>query len=185
MTRIPHDIQKALTDANAYTDAQMAGRAPADWDAEEGPTMVVNKPSSMPASAHDHDDRYYTKAEVNAKLPALWENTTDKGRVITLVTSATSSGSSVTFNLTQDGTAGGTALFTEVFKGSARLWVDDATMPFMYGGYTLAGNLKTVTFTVKQLSFTSAIVALVSVLIGQSTSNIPGGTTVHLQITGK
>lgn len=183
--RLPRDIDQAREDANDYTDQQMAGRAPADWDASSGPTRILNKPSTMPSSAHDHDDRYFTEAEINARIPLVWENTTDKGRMVTLITSATSSGSTVTFNLTQDGTPTGTALFTEVFKGSSRLWVDDATMPFMFGGYSLAGNLKTVTFTVKQLSFTSAIVALVSVLTGQSTSNIPGGTTVYLQITGK
>ncbi len=56
---------KAALDGKADADdlGALALKDAADWNDD-----IVNKPSSFPPAAHDHDDRYYTEAETDGLL---------------------------------------------------------------------------------------------------------------------
>ena len=85
----------------AYTHSQ-ATHAPtnaeanvqANWTATSGDAYILNKPTTFAPSAHNHDDRYYTETESNAKYLL---NTSD----------SLSGNLTVTGNLTVDGSSVG------------------------------------------------------------------------------
>ncbi len=109
-----------------------------------------------------------------------------KENVILVTVNATADGSgTLTFNLTEDGTSNGTAIFSEVFKNTCCLWVDDVSYALHQGGYTLSGNLKQLTFNLRYRTFTSGIISLITVLLGTALSNLPNGVVVHLSVFGK
>lgn len=98
-----------------------------------------------------------------------------------LHTSATTSGSTVTFNLTEDNTPTGEALFTSVAKASMRVWIDDEEISMQVGDYTVSGNNKTLTITVQRPD-TSTLLGVV--VLRSELANLPNGTTVYLSIEG-
>lgn len=54
--------KQKVVDALGYTPGNADNPQSVDW------ANVTGKPTSYPASAHDHDDRYYTESEVDTKL---------------------------------------------------------------------------------------------------------------------
>lgn len=86
---------QALAAAKAYTDQNKVTSLP--WGSITGkpetatrwPTWneVTGKPSTFPPSGHNHDDRYYTKSEVDSKLQSAGNVWMVPGDTI-LVTSA-------------------------------------------------------------------------------------------------
>lgn len=91
--------------------------------------------------------------------------------------STTVSGGSAVFQLTTDGTSGGTAIFPNaVFKESANFWVDNASLQYQFGGYTLTNSNRTLTITVNQLG--SVLLGIIQFVTAAN------GVTVHLRIRG-
>ncbi|MBS5941477.1 phage baseplate protein [Thomasclavelia ramosa] len=50
--------------------------------------MVTDKPTNFPPSSHNHDDRYYTEAEINTKLTAKLDTTGNASNVTNTFTQA-------------------------------------------------------------------------------------------------
>lgn len=90
--------------------------------------------------------------------------------------SKTVSSGTVTFYLTNDGTATGTALFpTNVFIGTGNFWVNDAINQYQMGGYTLSTDHKSLTLTVNKIGLSLGILVFIA-----STT----GTTINMSIRG-
>ena len=109
-------------------------------------------------------------------IPRLWNNGVSKTTVKEFCGSSTVSSGSVTFNLTTDGTSTGPAIFSNVYQESTNLWINDASNQYQFGGYSLSGNKKTLTFTINKLG--TVIAGLIQFI---SAAN---GVTVYLQIKG-
>lgn len=59
-----------LTASEVRAILGIADSVNADWNATSGAARILNKPATFPPSAHNHDDRYYSEAEVNGLLDA-------------------------------------------------------------------------------------------------------------------
>lgn len=110
------------------------------------------------------------------KSSLLWKNGTRMTNVQEFAGSAVVSNGQAIFYLTDDGTANGNALFTEIFKETANFWTDSAIAQFQYGNYTLSGNKKTLTIDVNRIGIN------IGVLIFTAAAN---GTTVYMRIKGQ
>lgn len=99
-------------------------------------------------------------------------------------TSATSTSGVFTFNLTDDDTSTGTALYGEVYQESLSWFINDATNQYSLGGYTLSANKKVLSISVNRLTFTGVTVLGISVLGSNSNTAVPNGTVMGIQIWG-
>lgn len=116
-----------------------------------------------------------TLVQMNS-IPRIWVNGVQKTGVKGCYTSATVSSGTVIFNLTTDGTTNGAAIFNNVYQASMNWWVNDATVQYQVGGYTISGNKKQLTLTMNKLG---------TVLLGIiQTVAAANGVTVYLSIYG-
>lgn len=106
----------------------------------------------------------------------VWKTGTRKYTAIQYVSSATVASGAVTFYITDDGTASGNAVFTNVYKESANFWVEDSSNQYQYSGFTVAANKKSITVTVGKLG--SVLLGIIQFLTAAN------GTTVYLTIMG-
>lgn len=106
----------------------------------------------------------------------LWYGTVWCCRPRFVIKSAVVSGGVATFYLTEDGTAGGKAIFKTVHKESANFWIDNAAAQYQFGGWNLSADKKTLTINVNRLG---------SVLLGiiQFTA-AANGDTVNMTVWG-
>lgn len=99
----------------------------------------------------------------------------------------TTTSGTATVYLTDDATSGGNALFSAITGVIAS--VNDSTGAFAVSS-SIAGDLKSVTFTVKKLGSSSqnALITLIgglaSFLTALTYSNASNGTEVHYQVIG-
>jgi len=108
---------------------------------------------------------------------AIMHNGTKKILCKMVAFSAVVSGGSATFYLTDNGLAGGNAVFPNaVFKETANFWIDNATTQFQFGNFTVSPDRKTLTVTVNQIG--SVLLGLLQ-FVGAA-----NGVTVHLRIEG-
>ena len=90
-------------------------------------------------------------------------------------TSNTNSSGVATFYLTTNGLSNGPAIFSAVHKASFNAWIDDFTTQYLYGGYTVSGDLKTLTITAK----------IAVVTLGILNINLaPSGRAINIRIKG-
>lgn len=82
-----------------------------------------------------------------------------------------------TFQLTDDNTSTGNALFANVYDESINLSVNDATASYQMG-WSLSVNKKTLTVTINKLTTANILTGI----LGQATA--PTGTVVRLQVWG-
>lgn len=87
------------------------------------------------------------------------------------------SGGNVTFYLTTDGTASGSAIFASVDKESFSWWIDDNASQYQLGSYALAGDKKSITLTVNKLG-----TVLIGIIQFVAAAN---GATVNLAVWGE
>lgn len=90
-------------------------------------------------------------------------------------TAVTATGQAV-FYLTDNNASNGNAVFTNVYKSTANFWVDNASIQYQFGNYTVSGDKKTLTVNVNQLG--SVILGLIDFVAAAN------GITVHLTIMG-
>lgn len=105
---------------------------------------------------------------------------------ITFTGAATTNASGIaTFYLTDDGTAAGNAIFpNSVIKSFMRAWVDDETVNYTFGSYTVSGDRKTLTIkaTKPQKVSASLLGVGVEVLVPLMTPAV--GVVVNMVIRG-
>lgn len=132
-----------------------------------------------------------TDAPTVEQSTSMYEGTTKHMLTKTWTGTATTSGGTATFYLTDDGTGSGAAIFSTVVKSSANFWIESTTSQYQFGNYTLSGDKKTLTVSVTYLSASTGNVllnllgAVTSVLTGLTYSAVPNGVTVHMSIRGK
>lgn len=112
-------------------------------------------------------------AGTNATVKAYAE-TTQKSGVFPIFKSATVASGVAVFNLTADGTSGGSALCSEVLTDSVAVIVNDATASYQMSWVFSNGN-KTLTVTSNKLTTAN----LVSGILGQAPAN---GAVVKLTV---
>lgn len=94
-----------------------------------------------------------------------------------LTMSANVSGGVAAFNMTLDGTSGGTAIFNNVYQESIGLSINDALAAYQMS-WSLSANNKVLTVTVNKLTTANILTGI----LGQSAA--PNGTVVRLTILG-
>lgn len=109
----------------------------------------------------------------NATVKAYAE-TTQKTAVFPIFKSATVASGVAVFNLTADGTAGGTALCTEVLSDSVAVIVNDATASYQMS-WAFTNSNKTLTVTANKLSTANILTGV----LGQAAAN---GAVVKLAV---
>jgi hypothetical protein len=102
--------------------------------------------------------------------------TTRKTSPFQVIKSAVVSAGVAVFNLTDDGTSGGNALFAEVFTDSVQVAINDALTAYQMS-WAFTNSNKTLTVTVNKLT----TVNLVSGILGQAPAN---GATIKVTVTG-
>lgn len=153
----------------------------------EGGIQVYSTRAELPAISGDIGFAYTLDTKViyrwdpvtsawNELTPQTWVNGVKKTYVKEYLASVTVSGGTATFYLTDDGTSGGNAIFTNVYTESMNMFVQDVTNSYMFGNISVAGNKKSLTVTVNKLG-----TVLIGVIQLISAAN---GTVVYLQLKG-
>lgn len=118
----------------------------------------------------------HTATSTAGGIPRVYRQNTVQTNVWEYENSVVVASGTVTFNLTTDGTSTGTAIFsTAVFTESINITIFDATNSYVYSAPTVAGNRKTITFTVNKVGLSLGIIVFVSAA---------NGTTVNLTVKG-
>lgn len=152
--------------------------------------LFVTDTNFIPFAAMDVDGTFSANSDfvvptqkaartyVGNRVPLqLYRNGTLKTAPKTYMTTGTVASGTVTFNLTDDNTATGNALFSTIYKESLNWWIDDAANQYQVGGYTVAGNLKTLTLTINRLG--TVILGLIQFTVAAN------GTTVNITVWGE
>lgn len=111
-----------------------------------------------------------------AGIPRVWVNGAHKSSVWEYFSSATVSSGNVVFNLTDDGTSSGNAVFTNVYLESLNLIIYSSTIQYQFSNPVVSGNKKTLTVTVGQLG--TVILSIVQFITAAN------GITVYAQVKG-
>lgn len=111
-----------------------------------------------------------------AGLPRVWVNGVHKSTVKEYNSSATVSSGTVVFNLTDDGTGSGNAIFANVYLESLNIIIYSATVQYQFSNPTVSANKKTLTVTVGQLG--TVILGIVQFVTAAN------GITVYAQVKG-
>lgn len=118
----------------------------------------------------------YTKL-AGITAPVAYEGTTSRANPIAVFKSATVSSGVAVFNLTTDGTSGGTSLFPNgVIQDSVNVFVSDATASYQMS-YAFSNSNKTLTVTANKLTTANILTGL----LGQAAAT---GAVVRLQVYG-
>ena len=106
----------------------------------------------------------------------VYQNGVKKSDPNIVVQSATVADGVASFNLTDDGTPTGNAVFSDVFEDSAHFLIDDANDLYNFSGITVSGDKKTLSVVVRR-----ALLSLGAIIYG----NAVDGTVVRMQVMGK
>lgn len=107
----------------------------------------------------------------NTKAGWITRGPTVKFRGTSTVTSGV-----VTFNLTDDGTPTGNAIFTNIYNESINLWVNDQNAQYQMGNTTVSSDKKTISFNINTLG--SVLLGIIQFI---SAAN---GIVICLQVEG-
>lgn len=114
---------------------------------------------------------------LSANTGIAYEGTTTRVNAFPVFKSATVSSGVAVFNLTTDGTSGGTALFPNgVVADSVNVFVSDASASYQMA-YAFSNGNKTLTVTANKLTTANILTGI----LGQATAN---GSVVKLQVYG-
>lgn len=134
--------------------------------------------------AHGHLQSEINNLEADmAKRPTVYQGITLKtapkmvAKAFTLTTAGVA-----TFNLTDDNTATGNALFSNVYKEAANFWVDDANNTYQPGGWSLSVNKKVLTINLNRSS--STLLSLLGVNVLGAPAAAPVGTVLNATFWG-
>lgn len=110
------------------------------------------------------------------QIPRLWVNGTHKSIVKEFHSSATVSSGTVVFNMTDDNTSSGNAIFANVYLESLNIIIYSTSIQYQFSSPTVSSDKKTLTVTVGQLG-----TVLLGIIQFVSAAN---GITVYAQIKG-
>lgn len=116
-------------------------------------------------------------------IDECYEGTTQRLKCFPIFKSVTVSAGNAIFYLTNDGTAGGTALFPNgVIADSVNVFVSDASTSYQ-ASTTFSNSNKTLTVGVNKYSggVTGNLLNILNIVLGQAVAN---GAVVHLQVWG-
>lgn len=117
----------------------------------------------------------YNDLTSKPSLGIAYEGTTQRTGAFPIFKTGTVSGGTVAFNLTADGTSGGTALCTNgVIQDSVQYVVNDATAAYQMG-WAFSNSNKTLTFTANKLTTANILTGI----LGQGQAN---GSAVKLTV---
>lgn len=136
----------------------------------------VDKVTGKGLSTNDYTTAEQTKL-AGLTSPKAYEGTTLRANAFPIFAHATVASGVAVFNLTSDGTSGGTALFSNgIIQDSINLFVSDATASYQMS-FALTNSNKTLTVTTNKLTTAN----ILSGILGQAAAN---GAVVKLQIWG-
>lgn len=105
-----------------------------------------------------------------------WVSGVKKIGTFDYISSIDTFGGVAAFNLTDDGTPTGNAVFSEVFADSACFLIDDNNDVWSWSGITVSVDKKTLSVTVRRLALSLGLLVW---------NNAPDGTVVKLTVKGK
>lgn len=171
----------------------MGGQVQADWNQASTTiaSYILNKPSLAPVAtsgayasltgrpslATVATSGSYIDLSNKPALGISYEGTTQRTSSFPIFKSVTVASGVAVFNLTSDGTAGGTALFPNaVIQDSVNVSVSDATASYQMG-WAFTNSNKTLTVTTNKLTTANILTGI----LGQATGN---GSVVKLTVWG-
>lgn len=168
----------AVASTGSYTDLTNtpvipAAQVNADWNATTGVTEINNKPSLAAVATTGA----YADLSGKPSVPTVWayEGIAQRLGAFPIFKSATVASGVAVFNLTNDGTSTGAALFPGgVIADSLNLLVSDAAASYQMSGAWSNGN-KTLTVTANKLTTAN----ILSGLLGQTAAN---GAVVKMSV---
>ena len=110
--------------------------------------------------------------------------TAKTGDILIWTDSVTTSGGSAAFNLTNDHTSTGTAMFSTVALNSVDANFIDSSGVYQKGSPSLSANKKVLTIPLTKQAFTGVTVLSINVLGSVANNSIPDGVTVKLFVMG-
>lgn len=170
-----------------------AAQVNTDWNVTSGLPQLLNKPSlSTVATSGAYSDLSgkpslatvattgaYSDLTGKPTVPTVqaYEGTTQRLNAFYIFKDATVASGVAVFNLTSDGTSGGTALFSSgVIADSVNVTVSDATASYQMS-WAWSNSNKTLTVTANKLTTANILTGL----LGQAAAN---GAVVKLQVMG-
>lgn len=106
----------------------------------------------------------------------MWVSGVQKSKWIFYVSSATTSSGNITVYITDNGTAGGNAVFTNIYEDSIFFTSPNSSVIYTYSNVTVSGDKKSVTASVSQVN--SVLLGLLSFVTASN------GTNVQLTVIG-
>lgn len=144
-------------------------------------SFFANNASTSPYIASSTQNGFMSSAMasklagLNASTSIAYEGTTQRVNSFPIFKSATVASGVAVFNLTADGTSGGTALCTNgVIQDSVNAVANDATASYQWS-YAFTNSNKTLTITVNKLTTANILTGL----LGQSAAN---GAVVKMSV---
>lgn len=135
---------------------------------------------SKPSLATVATSGSYTDLSSKPSIPnaqQAYEGTTLRSNAFPIVKSATVASGVAVFNLTSDGTSGGTALFPNgVIQDSMNLYVNDASAAYQMA-FVFSNSNKTITITANKLTTANILTGI----LGQASAN---GAVIKLTVWG-
>lgn len=153
--------------------ASSTAQVQTDWNAVSGIGQILNKPTLTTVATTGS----YTDLSNKPTIGIAYDGTTQRTNSFPFFGSATVSSGVAVFNITTDGTSGGTTLFPNgVIQNSVNLTVSDATAAYQMS-YAFSNSNKTLTVTANKLTTAN----ILSGILGQAQAN---GTVIKLQVSG-
>lgn len=146
-------------------------------DYTQASTTVASYIKNKPSLATVATTGLYSDLTGKPSLGVSYEGTTQRINSFPIFKSVTVASGVAVFNLTSDGTSGGTALFPNgVIQDSVNVFVSDATASYQMS-YAFTNSNKTLTVTTNKLTTANILTGV----LGQSAAN---GSVVKLQVWG-
>lgn len=118
---------------------------------------------------------------ISSSLDYGYEGTNKRSPVVSYFNSGTVGSGVVAFNLTADGTSGGTGIFPNgIIQSSVQAFCNDNTVPFSYSA-ALSNSNKTLTLTVNKAGSSFLSLLGLNVLTAPAAAN---GSVCNIQVVG-
>jgi hypothetical protein len=106
----------------------------------------------------------------------IWINGVEKTNVKYCATSATVSGGNAVFYVTDNNSAGGNPIFSNIYIESMRLSISDNANSYTFGTPTVASDKKSITVPVSKLA--NVLVGIIQI------NSAANGTVVNISVLG-